>query len=778
VTDFADAYQSLLRFLYRAPIAVVQTTLDGVVELMTPRAAQLLLPLARNGNVDNLFCLLEPAAPNLRALVAAFAPPDGVVCEGLRAHVPAGVEGPEQQILTISLLKLGGRELMAVLADVTREVQRVELERRVAGHKLSELTASLEQALSTLAILLAREDLATGRIFLNERLRELLGMPEAADGRTMAELMRYVHPADRATFQEDRDDAIAGLQAAFRDFRLLCPDGSVAWMTGRRFLERDVDGVPVRLTTFGVDVSEQRAVERERLALAEHLKLSTEAAGIGTFEVDVHTREMVWNAQTYALFGRATDAGGDTRPILEQALAPGERARLEDWLESVFSGQSSSTIEFPVTWPDAQVRQLAKRGQVRRDQNGTIVSMIGVTWDVTEQHHAAAALQAQRVAEHASRAKSEFLSRVSHELRTPLNAMLGFAQILRMRGAAVSADERDQHVGQIEKAGWHLLELIKELLDLSRIEAGTMLVSREPVPLQRLCAECIELLQPLARAAGITVIDRTVDVEPLAALGDNTRLNQVLMNLLSNAVKYNRQGGSVTLTLNAVDSDWVEIGVADTGRGFTAEQLRDLYQPFNRLGADQAEIDGTGIGLVISKRLTEMMGGQLELDTREGAGALFTLRLPRAQPVEEEQGPPQHVPAPPADTPRVKRTVLYIEDNPSNVDLVESVLSERSDIELLVAPDGPTGLNLANNRRPDLILIDIGLPGIDGYEVCRRLRARMDLKATPILALSANATQADIERGHAAGFDDYLTKPLDVKLFLSHVDRLLEAATP
>jgi len=386
--------------------------------------------------------------------------------------------------------------------------------------------------------------------------------------------------------------------------------------------------------------------------------------------------------------------------------------------------------------------------------------------------------KARDAAEQASRAKSDFLSRMSHELRTPLNAILGFAQILRMRGEAVSTDDRNQFVGQIEKAGWHLLELIKDLLDLSRIEAGTMLVSREPIPLQRLCAECIELLQPLAHAAGINVIDRTVDVEPLAALGDRTRLSQVLMNLLSNAVKYNRQGGSVTLTLSTVDSDWVEIGVADTGRGFTAEQLRDLYLPFNRLGADQEKIEGTGIGLVISKRLTEMMGGQLELATKEGAGALFTLRLPRAQHTDTEQEPLQGLPARPVDRPRETYTVLYIEDNPSNVDLVESVLSLRPGVKLIAAPDGPTGLDLVKTGRPDLILIDIGLPGVDGYEICRRLRAREEHRATPILALSANAMQADIERGQAAGFDDYLTKPLDVKVLLSHIDRLLQRGAP
>jgi signal transduction histidine kinase len=386
--------------------------------------------------------------------------------------------------------------------------------------------------------------------------------------------------------------------------------------------------------------------------------------------------------------------------------------------------------------------------------------------------------KARDAAEKANRAKSEFLSRMSHELRTPLNAMLGFAQILRLRGTKVSADDRDLYVGQIEKAGWHLLELIKELLDLSRIEAGTMLVSREPVPLQRLCAECIELLRPVAGAAGIAVINRTGDVEPLAALGDGTRLSQVLMNLLSNAIKYNRRGGSVTVTLSAVDRDWVEIGVTDTGRGFTAEQLRDLYQPFNRLGADREATDGTGIGLVISKRLIEMMGGQLELVTKEGAGAQFTLRLPRAPHPEEKQVPPQDMPASPASRPRVRRTVLYIEDNPSNVDLVESVFSMRPDAQLITAPDGPTGLSLVNSRRPNLILIDIGLPGIDGYEVCRRLRARDDMKATPILALSANAMKVDRERGQAAGFDDYLTKPLDVRVLLSHIDRLLQGSAP
>jgi PAS domain S-box-containing protein len=386
-----------------------------------------------------------------------------------------------------------------------------------------------------------------------------------------------------------------------------------------------------------------------------------------------------------------------------------------------------------------------------------------------------AELQAARdVAEQASHAKTDFLSRMSHELRTPLNAILGFAQILRMRSEVATAVQRDEQVGQIEKAGWHLLELINEVLDLSRIESGTMAVGREAVELQRLCAECVQLVQPLAHSAGIEVFDLTTESEPLSALADRTRLNQVLMNLLSNAVKYNRRGGSVTLSLRATGDERVELSVADTGPGFTTQQLSNLYQPFNRLGAEGGQTEGTGIGLVITRRLTELMGGTLELDTLEGEGSRFTLCLARARPAADA-GRPVPAAAPAAAAPSgATHTVLYIEDNPSNVDLVRSVLALRPGLTLATAPDGPTGLVVADTVRPGLIVIDIALPGIDGYEVCRRLRARAGTATTPIIALSANAMQVDIERGRHAGFDAYLTKPLDVQAFLAQLDRLLD----
>jgi signal transduction histidine kinase/ActR/RegA family two-component response regulator len=379
-------------------------------------------------------------------------------------------------------------------------------------------------------------------------------------------------------------------------------------------------------------------------------------------------------------------------------------------------------------------------------------------------------------AERASRAKSQFLSSMSHELRTPLNAILGLAQILRLRGDAATGAQREQHLANIETAGWHLLELINEVLDLSRIEAGKINVRREPVPLHRLCGECVQLIEPLTHAAGIAVIDRSAEGASLAALCDRTRLNQVLMNLLSNAVKYNRRGGSITLTLQAIDEAWVELAIEDTGPGFTREQLSRLFEPFNRLGAETSAIEGTGIGLVVTKRLTELMGGRLDLTTTEGVGSRFTVRLQRA-PDTGAASPALRAPVRDAsNAPRTRlRKILYVEDNAANVSVVRSALELRDGVQLLEAPDGPVGLDLAFTQRPDLILIDITLPGIDGYEVCRRLRARADSATTPIIALSARAMQADIDKGKQAGFDAYLTKPVEMTVLLAHVDELLAA---
>ncbi|MCW5612906.1 MAG: response regulator [Rubrivivax sp.] len=379
---------------------------------------------------------------------------------------------------------------------------------------------------------------------------------------------------------------------------------------------------------------------------------------------------------------------------------------------------------------------------------------------------------ARDLAESANRAKTEFLSRMSHELRTPLNAILGFAQVLRLRLKPAPAGV-DEQLGHVETAGWHLLELINDVLDLSRIEAGTMVVSHDAVALAPLLADSVRMVGTVAQAAQVSVFVEPVD-DALAAQADATRLRQVMGNLLSNACKYNRPGGRVTVGVQA-DGEAVRISVADTGAGLNAEQQAALFEPFNRLGAERGPVEGTGIGLVITKRLVELMGGTLQVRSAPGAGSTFSVQLRRATLPAAGLAP---APAPEAAPEGARRrTLLYVEDNAANVQLLAEVLRLRPAVQLLAAVDGPQGLALAREHAPDLVVVDVALPGIDGYELCRRLRALPALRERPIVALSANAMASDRERGRAAGFDHYFTKPLDVTHFLAWLDQTLSSTT-
>ncbi len=375
---------------------------------------------------------------------------------------------------------------------------------------------------------------------------------------------------------------------------------------------------------------------------------------------------------------------------------------------------------------------------------------------------------ARDTAEAANRAKTEFLSRMSHELRTPLNAILGFAQVLRLR-LQQAPPGMDEQLGHIETAGWHLLELINDVLDLSRIEAGTMVVSLDAVDLATVLQESARMAGSTAQAARVTVF-----VEPpppgLAARADATRLRQVLSNLLSNACKYNRPGGQVSVGVQA-DEQQVTIRVTDTGPGLSPRQLARLFEPFNRLGAEATAVEGTGIGLVITKRLTELMGGRLAVQSTPGSGSTFSVTLARAQ---HNNG--VDLPAPPPAQARpstARHGLLYVEDNSANVQLLAEVLRLRPEVQMLAAPDAAAGLALAREQLPDVVVVDIALPGFDGYELCRRLRAIPALRERPIVALTANAMASDRERGRDAGFDEYFTKPLDVGHFLAWLDRTL-----
>ncbi|MDE2594052.1 MAG: response regulator [Burkholderiales bacterium] len=388
-------------------------------------------------------------------------------------------------------------------------------------------------------------------------------------------------------------------------------------------------------------------------------------------------------------------------------------------------------------------------------------------------HRTAELLAAKNEAERANQSKSEFLSRMSHELRTPLNAVLGFGQLLEL---SVRDPLLVGHVRQILHGGKHLLDLINEVLDLARVESGQMTVSLEPVSVDELILECRDLVRPQAEAQGVLL--RVVRCDPhWQVMADRIRLKQVLLNLLSNAIKYNHPGGEVNVC-GVSEAVALTVRISDTGAGLTQVQQERLFVPFERLDADLRHIEGTGIGLALSKRLVDLMGGGIGVDSQQGIGSTFWVKLPLAQGLPSPSVAPcvQAGSAAPrgthADVLPCERTVLCIEDNPNNLRLIEGVLGMLPGVRMISAMAPGLGLDLARTHLPDLILLDINLPDMDGYAVMQCLREHPSTQPIPVVAVSANAMHQDLARGRAAGFVDYVTKPIDVGHLMRLVDEL------
>lgn len=385
-----------------------------------------------------------------------------------------------------------------------------------------------------------------------------------------------------------------------------------------------------------------------------------------------------------------------------------------------------------------------------------------------------ALMEAKETAEHANQAKSDFLSSMNHELRTPMNAILGFGQLLEYDDSL--SNEQQESVHEIIKAGDHLLTLINEVLDLAKIEAGHIELSLEPVEACSVIEECLSLINPLASKRNITITHKGTKGKVLHA--DRTRLTQVILNLLSNAIKYNRDNGSITLSVESMSNENIRICIQDTGFGISEEHLKELFKPFNRAGAKNSDIEGTGIGLTITQRLVELMGGAINVKSEVGIGSTFWIELPLGHLTHSEKTKFDNtiidsVASSSTELDEIY-TVLYIEDNPSNLKLVTSIFASRKHICLVTAHTPELGIDLAILELPDLILLDINMPNMDGYQVLKVLKDNTSLKNTNVIAVSANAMPHDIERGLSEGFTDYVTKPIEVVPFLALVDRYLK----
>ncbi|MHB8799581.1 MAG: hybrid sensor histidine kinase/response regulator [Thermoanaerobaculia bacterium] len=540
---------------------------------------------------------------------------------------------------------------------------------------------------------------------------------------------------------------------------------------------RDAEGTIIGYLLIGTDNTARKQVEAEQERLGQRLR-----------DHQFYTRSL-FEANIDALM--TTDPGGIITDVNEQmeALTGCTRdeligapfksyftdpERAERSIRLVLSEKKVTNYELTVRSRDGKDTVVSFNATTFYDRNRRLQGVFAAARDVTERKRLDRVLQeknaeleaARSVADRANRAKSEFLSSMSHELRSPLNAILGFAQLMESDSPSPTTAQTES-ISQILQAGWHLLSLIDEILDLAKVESGQVPLSREPVSLAEVILECQGMLEPQAQQRRIRMAFPPLD-DPFFVSADRTRVKQVLINLVSNAIKYNSREGTVEVTCAEASPGRIRVSIGDTGPGLSPEQLSQLFQPFHRLGQEAGPEEGTGIGLVVAKRLVELMGGAIGVGSTVGVGSVFWFELmavtaPRP-PAEES-----------ASAPREQRTVsggfrrhtlLYVEDNPANLKLVEQIIARHPDLRLLTATDGTTGVATALASRPDVILMDINLPGIDGYQALSLLRSEPDMARIPVIAVSANAMPLAVERGGQAGFFRYITKPIKVNEFM------------
>jgi PAS domain S-box-containing protein len=580
--------------------------------------------------------------------------------------------------------------------------------------------------------------------------------------------------------------ALRGIEDVY-ELTYICKDGSrfpaIVSVTALRDAQRKVIGYLL----IGIDNTARKQVEAEQALLDQRLRdqqyytrsliesnidalMATDPRGIIS---DV-------NQQMEALTGRTRDELIGA-PFKNYFTDP---ARAEEAIKRVLREGKVTNYELTARARDGKETVVSYNATTFHDRDHTLRGVFAAARDVTERKQIEHALQetndelesARTAAEKANLAKSEFLSSMSHELRTPLNAVLGFAQLMASETPPPSPAQR-QSIDQILQAGWYLLRLINEILDLALIESGKVTMSQEAVSLAEVLQDCQAMIEPQAQKRGIRMTFPRFEGH-FYVHADRTRVKQVMINLLANAIKYNRDGGSVTVECGMSGENRIRVSVTDTGAGLAPDQVTQLFQPFNRLGQETGAEEGTGIGLIVTKQLVELMGGVIGVASNVGIGTVFWVELTATSAPKLVFGDiarDESIPVPREMA--SQRTLLYVEDNPANLILVEQLIARRSDLKLLTAIDGHLGVQLARTYQPDVILMDINLPGISGFDALDILRNDAATAHIPVMALSANAVPRDIAKGMEAGFFRYLTKPIKVTEFMDALDVALQHAS-
>jgi signal transduction histidine kinase/ActR/RegA family two-component response regulator len=541
------------------------------------------------------------------------------------------------------------------------------------------------------------------------------------------------------------------------------------------------DGNPYAVCGILIDTSGQPNSAQIRLHDVHVLRSVLDSMSDGVVVLDANATCVFANRETESIFGKEVASTPLNEWVAQFGLSSDGSApcTTEDLpLVQALQGTVVQHVDIHVN-RSSEARWLSVSATPIRDESGEIRGIVGVFNDVTERRKTENALKhAKEDAERANRAKSEFLSRMSHELRTPLNAILGFAQLLEM--GRLSERHQDS-VEQILKAGRHLLELINEVLDVARIESGRLSISIERVAPLEAVQETVTLVESQASKEKIQLYIEAGPAWRSHILTDRQRFKQIILNLISNAVKYNRRGGSVSISAEARDTH-LRLSVTDNGPGIAKEKLALLFSPFERLGAERGAVEGTGIGLALSKGLVEAMSGRIGVDSELGNGTTFWIELPIA-----EGNSPKDSAAPKADLERLNTSVvadgqtvvvLYIEDNESNFHLIERTLADRTDIRLVAGKLGASAVPLAEETRPHLILLDMHLPDMEGHQVLENLRNNPQTAKIPVVVVSADVTPRQMERMLDAGAAAYLTKPLDIQKLLDAVDGAMRLGSP
>jgi len=621
-------------------------------------------------------------------------------------------------------------------------------------------------------------NISTGDLFWSECISDLLGFEKSENPRSYQGFVEQLYPPDQSRVTDAVKACLEQGQQYDIEYRVVWADKSIRWLHEKGDVLRDeISGEPVRMMGVIQDVTDRKALELELSRYQRAMNASMHGMAILNLDETFRFVNPAW-AELHGY----TDVA-EIETCHWTLLVPEEHHRQ-------YTGTIFPALEATGHWHGESI-SLRKDGSEFKQrlfldvlgERGIVCTVQDIT---NEKDYEQVLLDAVQDAEQASQAKSSFLSSMSHELRTPLNAVIGFGQLIQLEADRFTQNQTTEYGNEIVNAGRHLLTLINDILDLATIESGKVAPQIQPIPVNETITSCVSLLTTLAYDSNIEIklnngaaLNSKSAEKELYCSADLTRTKQALINLIGNAIKYNRPNGKVTITCTRVANGNIRISITDTGYGLTKNQQRKLFQPFQRLVPTHqlTSVEGTGIGLVITKNLVEQMSGSIGYESEPNKGSTFWIELPEDTTeigvgINNEKASASK--DSPATTVENLYNILYIEDNAANVRLVEGLLRNRKDICLLIAQDATSGLALAKESLPDLILLDINLPGMDGFQVMEQLANYPHTSDIPVIAVSASAMQDDISKGERAGFYSYLTKPIDLPSMINSIEGALQ----